>query len=261
MTSGASVRYGDGLPWNVHPSPKPTFCARRPKMSSSVKTRGVSRASWRYQERGDGHPGSEQDEHRAGRRIRGRARSAGGPVRVSPPDGDGGCHAEPRRVVDGSRCAPAGGAATVQAVSVAATSANGRSWGSSTRCGRSPAALSVASAAGSSTRSSTAAGGRSIARCAGSSPSSTTPPRTCRSCGERRFDLAYTRIVLQHVAGRDLARSYIREFVRVLAPGGIAMFQVPVHIPRRYRLMAVRRLQPALIGRHRAPRADRCASR
>jgi SAM-dependent methyltransferase len=60
--------------------------------------------------------------------------------------------------------------------------------------------------------------------------------------GERRFDLVYTRIVLQHVAGRDLARSYIREFVRVLALGGIAMFQVPVHIPRRYRLMAVRRL-------------------
>jgi hypothetical protein len=48
--------------------------------------------------------------------------------------------------------------------------------------------------------------------------------------------------VLQHVAGRDLARAYIQEFVRVLAPGGVAMFQIPVHIPRRYRLMPVRRL-------------------
>jgi ubiquinone/menaquinone biosynthesis C-methylase UbiE len=60
--------------------------------------------------------------------------------------------------------------------------------------------------------------------------------------GDRRFDLVYTRIVLQHVAGRALARAYIQEFVRVLAPGGVAMFQIPVHIPRRYRFMPIRRL-------------------
>lgn len=68
------------------------------------------------------------------------------------------------------------------------------------------------------------------------------PAADLRGLGERRFDLVYTRIVLQHVAGRELARAYIQEFVRVLAPGGIAMFQIPVHIPRRYRFMPVRRL-------------------
>jgi SAM-dependent methyltransferase len=63
-----------------------------------------------------------------------------------------------------------------------------------------------------------------------------------RSLGERRFDLVYTRIVLQHVAGRAVARSYVTEFLRVLAPGGVAVFQIPVHIPRRHRFMPVRRL-------------------
>jgi SAM-dependent methyltransferase len=62
------------------------------------------------------------------------------------------------------------------------------------------------------------------------------------SLGERRFDLIYTRIVLQHVANRDVARSYVEEFLRLLAPGGVAVFGIPVHIPRRYRLMPVRRL-------------------
>jgi SAM-dependent methyltransferase len=63
-----------------------------------------------------------------------------------------------------------------------------------------------------------------------------------RSVGDRRFDLVYTRIVLQHVAGRAVARAYIEEFLRVLAPGGVAVFQIPVHIPHRYRLMPIRRL-------------------
>jgi len=65
--------------------------------------------------------------------------------------------------------------------------------------------------------------------------------------GDRRFDLVYTRIVLQHVASRELARSYVEEFMRVLEPGGVAVFGLPVHIPRRYRLMPVRRLY--LLGR------------
>ncbi len=66
-----------------------------------------------------------------------------------------------------------------------------------------------------------------------------------RSLGDRRFDLVYTRIVLQHVAGIQVARSYVQEFLRLLAPGGVAVFQIPVHIPRRYRLMPVRRLYVA----------------
>jgi ubiquinone/menaquinone biosynthesis C-methylase UbiE len=65
--------------------------------------------------------------------------------------------------------------------------------------------------------------------------------------GERRFDLVHTRIVLQHVAGRDLARAYIEEFLRVLAPGGVTAFQIPVFVPRRYRFMPVRRAY--LVGR------------
>lgn len=65
------------------------------------------------------------------------------------------------------------------------------------------------------------------------------------SLGDRRFDLVHSRIVLQHVAGRELARAYIGEFVRLLTPGGVAVFQIPVHIPGRYRLMPVRRLYRA----------------
>jgi len=66
-----------------------------------------------------------------------------------------------------------------------------------------------------------------------------------RSLGDRRFDMVYTRIVLQHVAGLRVARGYVEEFLRILAPGGVAVFQIPVHIPRRYRLMPVRRLYVA----------------
>lgn len=40
------------------------------------------------------------------------------------------------------------------------------------------------------------------------------------------FDFVYSNIVLQHMPAR-YARRYIREFLRVLAPGGIALFQVP----------------------------------
>jgi SAM-dependent methyltransferase len=40
------------------------------------------------------------------------------------------------------------------------------------------------------------------------------------------FDLVYTALVLQHLP-RLLVEGYLREFLRVLAPGGIAMVQVP----------------------------------
>lgn len=64
--------------------------------------------------------------------------------------------------------------------------------------------------------------------------------------GDGRFDLVYTRLVLQHVPGRDIARSYVQEFVRLLTPEGLAMFQIPVHLPLRYRGLATRRLWSAL---------------
>lgn len=41
-----------------------------------------------------------------------------------------------------------------------------------------------------------------------------------------RFDFIVSMIVLQHV-GTEPAKKYIREFVRILAPGGLLVFQVP----------------------------------
>jgi SAM-dependent methyltransferase len=43
-----------------------------------------------------------------------------------------------------------------------------------------------------------------------------------------RFDFIYSDIVLQHVAP-EMAERYIREFLRILRPGGITVFQVPSH--------------------------------
>jgi len=45
---------------------------------------------------------------------------------------------------------------------------------------------------------------------------------------EGTFDLVYSRLVLQHMEPQ-YAKQYIREFVRVLAAGGVAYFQVPSH--------------------------------
>lgn len=40
------------------------------------------------------------------------------------------------------------------------------------------------------------------------------------------FDLVYSRITLQHLPTRHI-RSYLREFVRVVRPGGLLLFQLP----------------------------------
>jgi SAM-dependent methyltransferase len=47
------------------------------------------------------------------------------------------------------------------------------------------------------------------------------------------FDFVYSSKVLQHLPDPQLAKSYISEFVRVLKPGGIARFQLPVRIGLR----------------------------
>jgi SAM-dependent methyltransferase len=60
------------------------------------------------------------------------------------------------------------------------------------------------------------------------------------------FDLVYSRLVLQHVPSRDLVKRYIAEFVRVLAPGGLAVFQAIEHVPLRKRIQSHRRLYPFL---------------
>ena len=49
-------------------------------------------------------------------------------------------------------------------------------------------------------------------------------------------------IVLQHVPDRGAIESYVREFCRVLRPGGLAAFSLPSHIPAIYRLQWRRRL-------------------
>ena len=50
------------------------------------------------------------------------------------------------------------------------------------------------------------------------------PPLPSR---DGRFDLVYCRLVLQHME-TEAAMIYIREFVRILKPGGLAVFQCPV---------------------------------
>lgn len=67
-----------------------------------------------------------------------------------------------------------------------------------------------------------------------------------RVLGERRFDLVYSSIVLQHQPSHAIARGYVDEMVRLLAPGGWLVFQIPLDIPRRYRLRVTRRAYTAL---------------
>ena len=44
--------------------------------------------------------------------------------------------------------------------------------------------------------------------------------------GDNTFDLVYSKVVLQHMEPQ-YSKKYIKEFIRVLAPGGLAVFQVP----------------------------------
>ena len=46
--------------------------------------------------------------------------------------------------------------------------------------------------------------------------------------GDGHFDCIYSKIVLQHIPP-TATRTYLAEFVRVLAPGGVATFQLPSH--------------------------------
>ena len=59
------------------------------------------------------------------------------------------------------------------------------------------------------------------------------------------FDLVYCNIVLQHLPSHSTMERYIREFVRVVRPGGLLVFQLPSHIPLRHRLQLRRRLYAA----------------
>jgi SAM-dependent methyltransferase len=56
------------------------------------------------------------------------------------------------------------------------------------------------------------------------------------------FDLVYSTLVLQHLPGRRLVAGYLAEFVRLLAPEGVAVFQLPASLGLLHRLQAGRRL-------------------
>ena len=60
------------------------------------------------------------------------------------------------------------------------------------------------------------------------------------------FDFVYSTIVLQHVPDRAAIEAYIREFCRVLRPGGLVAFELPSHIPAVFRLQWRRRLYSGL---------------
>jgi SAM-dependent methyltransferase len=64
--------------------------------------------------------------------------------------------------------------------------------------------------------------------------------------GDRRFDLVFTRVVLQHQPSRAAAREYIETFLKLVKPDGVIVFQLPTYIPRRHRLLVTRRFYVAL---------------
>lgn len=59
--------------------------------------------------------------------------------------------------------------------------------------------------------------------------------------GDGQFDLVLSFIVLQHVPDRAAISSYLREMVRILAPGGALVVQVPGSMPLRQRIQLRRR--------------------
>jgi SAM-dependent methyltransferase len=60
------------------------------------------------------------------------------------------------------------------------------------------------------------------------------------------FDLVYSALVLQHMRSRIEIERFLAEFVRVLAPSGLLVFQLPSWIPLRQRLQPRRRAYPLL---------------
>lgn len=60
------------------------------------------------------------------------------------------------------------------------------------------------------------------------------------------IDLIYTRFVLQHLPSAALVKSYLRDFVRLLRPGGVLVFQLPSRISPLHRIQPRRRLYSLL---------------
>jgi ubiquinone/menaquinone biosynthesis C-methylase UbiE len=59
-------------------------------------------------------------------------------------------------------------------------------------------------------------------------------------------DLVYTKYVLQHLPSKSLVHSYLREFVRLLRPGGLLAFQLPSRIGLLHRIQPRQRVYTLL---------------
>jgi len=60
------------------------------------------------------------------------------------------------------------------------------------------------------------------------------------------FDLVQSQLVLQHLPSDEAILGYVGEMLRVLRPGGLLFFQVPVGEERRRRIQGRRRLYAGL---------------
>jgi len=72
------------------------------------------------------------------------------------------------------------------------------------------------------------------------------PSERLTAFGDGEFDLVHSRLVLQHLPSEEAVLGYVGELARVLSPGGLLFFQVPVAEARRRRLQGRRRLYRAL---------------
>ena len=79
------------------------------------------------------------------------------------------------------------------------------------------------------------------------------PGADLRTHADASFDLVLSLIALQHVRSAALVAGYVAEFVRVLRPGGVAVFQIPAAVPARVRhhpgRVLVRAAGPRLLRR------------
>ena len=67
---------------------------------------------------------------------------------------------------------------------------------------------------------------------------------------DERFDLVYTSLVLQHLPP-GVAMAYLREFARVLRPGGLLVFAIPARLSHSGKAWALRIAPEALLRLYR----------
>jgi trans-aconitate methyltransferase len=72
------------------------------------------------------------------------------------------------------------------------------------------------------------------------------PHPDLRAFESSSFDMVYSFIVLQHVGSQEAILRYVEEFVRILVPGGLLVFQVPDRMSLRSQLAPKRRLHKLL---------------